>query len=173
MSAPEWLLDLGFPADCISNKSSASEKSRKFSITPNRGDIIWRVHVDGGWLQSSDPEKRVDYLFWTQSAVGVRRIILVELKGQEIGKALEQIDSTLRRLCKRVSTNQVHNSNHNRSPGHDPVSQGGVVAVIVHTAGRGVPQRSSYIERLRSKYGIRVHMHKNKYSTHGLDSLPR
>ncbi|MBN1318703.1 MAG: hypothetical protein JXA42_24695 [Anaerolineales bacterium] len=144
-----------------------------FSIRPKRGDIIWRIHVDGCWLQSSNPEKRVDYLFWTKSANGVRRVILLELKGQGIGKALDQIDSTLQRLCKRKSTNQIHRGQHQRSPGHDPVSQGGVLAVVVHTAGRGVPQRLKEIERLREIFGIRVHMHKNRFSVNGLDALPR
>jgi hypothetical protein len=171
MSTPQWLRALEIPKDCISPTSSAQERRRSFSIHPQEGDSVWRVKVDGCWLQSSD-EKKVDYLFWGQSASGRRVILLVELKGQNFGKALEQMKSTLQRLCKRAGSSGIHTGSHQSSPGHDLHATGGVRAYVVLSKGRGVPQRQRERERIRRRYGVLVYPKSQRLEINGLDALP-
>jgi len=174
MSPPQWLTALGIPEECVSNHSSAEEKGRRFSIRPQRGnerDQIWRVHVDGCWIQGD--AKRVDYLFWGQSASGRRGVLLVELKGQDFGKALEQIESTLGRLCKRSGGNIIHTGVHLDAPPHDPPEKGGVRAYVVLSSGRGVPQRFRERQRIQKRYDVIVYPHEQRLEADGLDALLR
>lgn len=173
MSAPQWLTALGIPEECVSNGSSAHEKGRRFSIRPRRGnqiDEIWRIQVDGCWMQ--DDVKKVDYLFWGQSASGRRDILLVELKGQDFGKALQQIESTLRLICKRDGDNIIHTGAHQDAPPHDPPERGGVRAYVVLSSGRGVPQRLRERQRIQERYGVIVYPHEQRLEVNGLDALP-
>jgi hypothetical protein len=171
MRAPQWLTALGIPEDCISRASSAKGLKRSFSIRPQEGDQIWRVKVDDCWFQSCD-EKRVDYLFWAQSASGQKFILLVELKGQHFGKALQQIESTLQRLCKRAGGRGIHTGQHRDCPGHNPHNKGGVRAYAVLSKGEGVPLRQRERERIRQRYGILVHPKSQRLEADGIDALP-
>ncbi len=169
MSAPQWLLALGIPEGCVSNSSSAEERGRRFSIHSQPGDEIWRVHVDGCWV--CDNVKRVDYLFWGRSAAGRRVVLLVELKGQDFGRALQQIESTLQRLCKRSGGNIIHTGQHRASLGHEPHGTGGVRAYVVLSKGSGVPQRQREREKLRARYGVIVYHREQRIEANGLDHL--
>lgn len=126
--------------------------------------------MDGCWLQS-DEGKKVDYLFWGQSATGRKMILLVELKEKNFGMALEQIKSTLARLCKLADSKGIHIGTHHRSPGHDQHNQGGVRAHVVLSKGTGVRQRQQERERIRRKYGVIVHP-RERFEINGLDDLP-
>jgi hypothetical protein len=142
VSVPPWLTALGIPEKCVSNSSSAEEKGRRFSIHPQPGDEIWRVHVDGCWVR--DNVKRVDYLFWGRSASSRQVILLVELKGQDFGGALQQIESTLQRLCRRSGSNIIHTGHHRASPGHELHGTGGVRATkLTASSGRSTSSISS------------------------------
>lgn len=173
MTAPAWLLELGIPEHCISNSSSSREKGRRFSIRPHRGsngDVIWRIQVDGCWLP--EDVKKVDYMFWGQSSSGRKLILLVELKGQDFGKALQQIRSTLDLLCKRSAGNRVHTGVHGMSPGHDLPEAAGIKAFVVLSKGRGVPQRQVERERIRQRYGVIVYHREQRLEIKGLDAVP-
>ena len=170
MTSPKWLTTLGIPETCIARKSSAEEHTRRFSIHPQPGDIIWRVKADGCWLQSTG-EKKVDYLFWGQSAKGRKAILLVELKGEDFGKALQQIKSTLDQLCKRADGEGIHTGAHRISPGHDPLATGGVLACVVLSKGKGVPQRQRERERLRQRYGVLVRTGERHFEVNGVDAI--
>jgi hypothetical protein len=170
MSAPAWLTTLGIPEGCIARKSSAEEHTRRFSIRSQPGDIVWRVKVDEGWLQSGG-DKRVDYLFWGQSASGRKVILLVELKGENFGKALLQIESTLDRLCKRADGNGIHIGPHLHSPGHALLAEGGVRAYVVLSKGKGVPLRLKEQELLRKRYGVFVRTGERHLDVKGIDAV--
>lgn len=170
MSAPEWLIALGIPAGCIARRSSAEERARRFTIHPRTRDIVWRIKVDECWLQSPD-EKKVDYLFWGQSASGRKVILLVELKGEDFGKALRQIRSTLEELCKRADGNGIHVGLHQRSPGHDLLADRGVQAYVVLSKGKGVPQRQREREWLRQRYGVLVHAGERHIEIKSVDAI--
>jgi hypothetical protein len=171
VSILQELAALGIPEQCIERRSSAAERGRRFSIHPQPEDEIWRVHVDGCWLQGSD-EKRVDYVFWGQSASGRRSVLLVELKGRDFGKALAQIESTLQCLCKRSGDDLVHATMRPSSPGHDPPARGGVRAFVVLSKGRGVPQRTVERRKLQQRYGVIVYPYGRMLQVDGLDALP-
>lgn len=79
------------------------------------------LKVDKCWFNEN--QKKVDYLFWGQSRSGNKIILLVELKGRDYGKALDQIQSMLHLLCKRSHTNLIHKGHHIHSPGHNPASK--------------------------------------------------
>jgi len=170
MKAPQWLRALEIPDACISQASSAREGRRRFVIHLREGDQIWRVKMDGCWLTSSS-EKKVDYLFWGSSALGRKVIILVELKGKHFGKALEQIESTLQRTCKRADGRGIHTGAHQESPGHD-LHQEGVQAYVVLSKGKGVRKRLRERERIRQRYGIRVYPKSQRFDINNIDALP-
>ena len=170
-NASQWLTALGIPEDCVSASSSAREGKRSFSIHPRPGDQIWRVKVDGCWLQSGDA-KKVDYLFWVQSTSGQRAVLLIELKGKAFGEALKQIESTLQQICKRTVDRGIHTGSHQDSPGHSPHNAGGVRAYVVLSKGKGVPQRQRDRERIRQRYGVPVHPKSQRLEVNGLDALP-
>jgi len=152
VNVPEWLLAVGIPAQCITPQSAAEEQGRRFIIRPRRdvdGDTIWRVRVDGCWLNHD--VAKVDYLFWGQTGAGRRLLLLVELKGQDFGKALAQIESTLQLLCKRSADRGIHTGAHLAAPGHDTVK-----AYVVLSRGKGVPLRQRERERIRRRYGVIV-----------------
>jgi hypothetical protein len=156
---------MGIPESCVDRRSSCVEKGRSFSVVPSSSDEIWRVKVDHCWFD--DTQKKVDYLFWIKASSGNKAIILVELKGSDYGKALQQIENTLRLLCKYSHRNIIHTGSHKDSPGHNLINHKGIQAYVVlsqgHEAssrrtrrGRKIPQRSSQLERIRQKYHVRV-----------------
>lgn len=170
MSVPKWLTDLGIPENCIARKSAAEERGRRFSIRPRRGDAIWHVQVDGCWLRNIDG-KKVDSLFWGQSASGRKIVLLVELKGSDFGQALAQINDTFAKLCKRADGHGIHLGSHLDSPGHTSLADGGVRAYVVLSKGKGVPQRSNERERLRKRYGVLVQPGERQIEIDGIDSV--
>jgi hypothetical protein len=171
MSTPQWLRELGIPEDCISPASSTGKGEPSFVILPQAGDQIWRVEVDHCWFGSREG-KRVDYLFWGQSASVKRVILLVELKGKKFKDALEQIENTLRRLCKLADGNGIHTGPHRHSPGHALHTKGGVRAYVVSSKGKGVPQRLKEQGRILERYGVFVHTKSQHLQVNDLDNLP-
>ena len=170
MSVEQGLVTLGIPQNCIARRSSAQERRCRFSIRPRPGDEIWRVDVDGCWLQGSS-EKRVDYTFWGHSTSGRRLIVLVGLKGKDFGRALEQIESTLQLLCKQAGDNIIHAAVSPNKPRHDPPAIGGVRAFVILSKGSGVPQRIAKRRKLQQQYGIIVYHHEQRFEIDGLDAL--
>jgi hypothetical protein len=164
------MLALGIPQTCITPHSSAEARHRRFSIRPKSGDTVWRVRLDDGWFRDQTT-KKIDFMFWTQSAAGRRRILLVELKGKNFGAALEQLNSTLEHLCKLSANQGIHTGNHRASPGHDAVSQQAIRAYVVLSKGKGVPLRTTERERIRKRYGILIYTHEQRIEIDGLDTL--
>lgn len=171
MSVPEWLKALGIPEECISGTTSAAEKGRSFSIRHEEGDQIWRVHVDNCWVKDNN-EKRVDYLFWGESATGHKVVILVELKGKQFGKALEQVEVTLERLCKKADGRGIHNGNNHLPLKHDQLNRRGVRVYVILSKGEQVTQHQIDLRRIQKKYGIVVRHTSVRLEVNGLDKLP-
>jgi hypothetical protein len=180
VSVPAWFRVIGIPEACVEKRSSCEENGRSFSVTPEKFDEIWRVTVDGCWLD--EDQQKVDYLFWVKSKSGKKAIVLVELKGGDYGKALSQIDNTLRILCKNSHGNIIHAGPHQASPGHNPVRDNGVQAYVVlsqghdasartSTHGRKIPQRLSKLEGIRQKYRVRVAPKTKRFAVTGVDTL--
>ena len=158
---PDFCIQLGIPAGCISNSSIASENGRTFRIIMQRGDQVWRVKVDHCWLHERDGAK-TDYLFWCQCATGQKYIFLVELKGKNFGQALEQTRAMLIRLCKRSSINIVHRGNYYASPGHRLTAYHGVSAYVVLSSGRDVGFNQTEIAKIRKEFNIIVRSKTNQ-----------
>jgi hypothetical protein len=172
VAAPKWLTALGISEECLSKKGSAKEGRCRFSIRLHPGDKLWRVKVDGCWLSSTDG-KKVDYMFWAETAAGKKLIFLVELKGQDFGSALQQIEHTLQRLCKNGDDHGIHAGIHHSSPGHDSPQLGGVRAYIILSSGRKVPQRLSRLEFIRKRYGVPIYRYEQQKEFDGLEGLVR
>lgn len=133
MTVPVWLLELGIPAHCITRKTAVEENQRRFRVIPRPGEAhekVWSVQVDGCWLNGEDG-KRIDYLFWVERPDGEAVILLVELKGLDYKKALQQIEATLQRLCKLADGRGIHTGTHRNAPKHFTPASGGVRAYVV------------------------------------------
>jgi hypothetical protein len=113
----------------------------------------------------------VDYLFWGRSQSGRRVLLLVELKGKNFGKALEQIESTLRALCKQGGRKGIHQGNYTSEIGHEPPEDGGVKAFVVLSSGRGVPQRFAQRRKIQKEYDVIVYESENILEFDGLDAI--
>jgi hypothetical protein len=168
LNPPKWLTALGIPEECISRNSSAAEHGRSFAIQRRKGDKVWCIKLDDCWWRDSTA-KKVDYLFWVQSSSAKKAVLLIELKGKNFGAALEQVVSTLQKLCKKSDGKGIHTGPHNASPGHDLLTEGGVRAYVV-TSG-GVSQRQSERERIRKQYGILVYTHTQRFQFDSVDAL--
>jgi hypothetical protein len=158
MSVPDWMSALNIPAACVSNRTVVEENKRRFSVSPRRGQVkdkVWSVHIDGCWLNSADG-KKVDYLFWIDGTDGRTIVLLVELKGQNYKKALQQIEATLQRLCKLADSQGVHTGAHHSAPKHFAPASGGVRAYVILSRGNEVAIQQAYAERLRRRYGVIV-----------------
>ncbi len=165
MTVPQWLKDLGIPEECISRQSSARERGQTFSIKPLPGDDIWCVKMDGCWI-TDNQTRRIDYLFWGQSASGRKVILLVELKGKKFHDALEQIEQTLQRLCKNAVGQGIHRGAHITAPGHDP---DGVKAYVVLGQAGHFQRQNPARQRILDRYHVTVYPHRQQ--TQGLDQL--
>ena len=170
MSLLGELLSSVIPPECVSSRSAVREHRRRFSIQPRAGDEICCIELDGCWLKS-DPVKRVDYLFLGRSAAGKKLVLLVELKGGNFGKALDQIEATLQFLCRQGSGNVIHNGEHKSALAHDAPENGGVRAYVILSHGRKVGLRSRQVEDIRKRFGVRVYAREG-VSVNGLDALP-
>jgi hypothetical protein len=115
--------------------------------------------------------KRVDYLFLGKSASGKKLVLLVELKGGNFGKALDQIEATLQFLCNQSSENVIHNGDHIGSLDHDAPVNGGVRAYVILSHGQKVGRRSRRVEAIRKRFGVRVYA-REAVSVSDLDALP-
>ena len=166
---PQWMLNLGIDANDISRRSSAKENGRVFVIDPDRGDVIWRIKLDGGWLKGD--YRKADYLFWGRNSRGQQFIVIVELKGTDYGHALSQIRSTLDKLCKHSATNIVHNELYQGLARHTATSDGGVTAYVILSNSRKVPLKQNEREKIRKEYNVLVHTHSKKCRVRGVKNL--
>ena len=80
-----------------------SEKGRKFTIINTQRETIVKIRVDGCLI--NDERKRCDFLFEIGSECYCA--IYVELKGSNVGRAFEQLTSTLDCICHRHSNHKI------------------------------------------------------------------
>ena len=91
---------LGSTDNCYSNKTAAEEKGRKFRLILPKGEEACRVNVDDCLLtQSEKTGKKCDFLFYRCKT---KDCFFVELKGQDISRAFEQITTTIKLLKKEL-----------------------------------------------------------------------
>ena len=156
MALPLILAGLDIPEHCIDERTSAQENRRKFEIRRHAQETVYRIKVDDCWLSNQDG-KKVDYLFWC--ANGKERLSLVELKGGDFGKALEQVESTLRILFQQEPQLRQF------------ADTGGICSYVVLSKGSGVRQRLKEIARLKKTYKVIVRPHGQQLEINGLDAL--
>lgn len=78
---------------------TAEENKRKFIIVNKNGKEIRKVKVDGCLI--NDQRERCDYLF--EIGAPFTRVIYLELKGADVGKAFHQLEATIKACSKRHS----------------------------------------------------------------------
>lgn len=156
MPLPQFLADLDIPEDCIDQRTSASEKGRSFVIHRRQDEVVYRVKVDGCWLDRV-AGKRVDYLFWCTNSK--ERLSLVELKGSDFGAALEQVEDTLNRL-------------YNSQPQlRQFAAQGGICVYVVLSKGQGVARRFNEIAKIKKEHNVIVRHKSQRLEINGVDAL--
>jgi len=78
--------------DCFENKTAATEKGKTFRIEcKDKSEQFCRIHVDGCFVMDNNSNK-CDYIF---VRCKTEDVYYVELKGQDIGHAYEQIVETI------------------------------------------------------------------------------
>jgi hypothetical protein len=154
MPLPDMLANLGIPDECLDQRASASESGRSFVINKQRGDVIQRIKVDDCWLDHADG-KKVDYMFWCHNSK--QRLCLVELKGSNFGRSLEQIKATLHLLFERQPRLR------------DFADQGGVCAYVVLS--KGVPQRLKERAKIKKLYNVIVYPHTKRLELEDVNDL--
>lgn len=90
MPCKDILSKLGGDTDCYSNESSAHENGKKFTLNNVSKKTICKIRVDNCLIKDKNIRK-CDFFF---SVNEDRKFYLVELKGQSIIDAVEQIKST-------------------------------------------------------------------------------
>lgn len=92
------------PAGCVEKKSGVSEKGISFSIGKTRQEQVARISMDSlrPHLGLAKGERITDSVFvcTPSSAPQTLLIVMVELKGSDVGHAISQIEETAARLCK-------------------------------------------------------------------------
>jgi len=81
----------------------AKENGRTFKINNKSKFAINKVKVDNCYIKSNKIEK-CDYLFEIIKNENIIQIFYVELKGKELKKGMEQLESTMR-YCKTIHKN--------------------------------------------------------------------
>jgi hypothetical protein len=156
MSFPQILIELDIPENCIDQKTSASERGRSFVLHREQDETVYRIKVDDCWL-GSDDGKKVDYLFWYTN--NKARLILVELKGQNLGTALKQIAATLEYLYNLRPTLRQF------------ATQGGICVYIVLSRGKGVGKRLNQIDKLKKTYQVIIRSKSQRLELNGMHEL--
>lgn len=93
------LAALQVPDACISRSRAAKENNCSIQLKlPSEWTVV-QVAVDGCWI-SSETQKKVDVLFQVIPELTQEHsaVLLVEFKGHHLGRALDQLESTLRHL---------------------------------------------------------------------------
>lgn len=126
--------------DCFENKTSATEKGKIFRIEcEDRTEQFCRIHVDGCFVIDNNSSK-CDYIFVRCKNEDV---YYVELKGQDIDKAYEQIVRTLQQ--------------------HYKTEKSKIYGFIV--TGKGIPnnnaKRRKMEEEFVKKHGVRLKFEKS------------
>lgn len=121
--------------DCFENKTAATENGRTFRIEcSNKTEQFCRIHVDGCFVIDND-SKKCDYVFVRCKNEDV---YYVELKGQDIGRAYEQIVETI--------------SDHFPSP--KAKNYGFIIASKVTPAFNRITAKKK--EEFQKKYGVKL-----------------
>lgn len=143
----DLLVELGVPERCIQKTRSVEEKGRSFVLSLPADWQVRKVCVDG-CLITGEGSKRVDALFHIhgtpRDSTGLSRqaVVLVELKGKDLGHALQQVEATLQYL--------------NRLPAWRRAEELRRSAFVVLSNGRQVPQYQQQRLRLLKQYGVEV-----------------
>jgi len=144
MNVLQKALETFLPRECILRGSSVSEKGRSFVIRKNRGD-----KVVGARIKGIEGKKTCDAVFLCRKA-GMKSlgVVLVELKGGNVSRAVKQISDTASWLCRKGG--EPHNLVEKSGLG----GHGGRVNAFI-VARKGLQQKQ--IEKARlSKRGIRL-----------------
>lgn len=89
---------LGGSPECYSNASSAIEKGKRFVLNNKSRKTVCRIRVDN-CLIIDKQIKKCDFFFAIEET---KKYYLVELKGQSIDDAVEQIKSTFSIINKKI-----------------------------------------------------------------------
>lgn len=104
MACEDLKIKLGGNSDCFTNSSSAIENGKKFIFKNTKNKTICKVRIDDCLIKDKTI-KKCDYLFQVEED---NRYYLVELKGQSIDVAVEQITSTYKILEPKIKSGPLN-----------------------------------------------------------------
>ena len=87
--------------DCFSHSTVAREKNKEFRIETQYA--VCKVKNDG-CLSIDNNEKKCDFIFYCEES---KHLFLVELKGEDVVEAVQQIRASYRKFAKAVSKEKL------------------------------------------------------------------
>lgn len=99
--------------DCR-KEAVCEERKKRYSLLNDGGYLISKFHMDGGVVRDEITAQKCDFLLVIDDP-NCPTAVFVELKGKDIGHALEQLQSSIdrygadlkRRVCARIVCNSV------------------------------------------------------------------
>lgn len=83
---------------------SSEKKCTHIANNPDR-NMVRQFRVDGDLVPKTSPESRCDFLLLNDDK---ENAYYIELKGGDIGKAIDQIECTIQKFHNEISSYQIH-----------------------------------------------------------------
>lgn len=144
-----------FGENCIIDGSTVEENGRVFSVKKRRGDNVVVIKVDGCLVSSSRSKKCDGLVFAWNNKSKVFCVVMVELKGSDVRRAVSQIRSTAEYLrsitkCRSSQHKMEISSLCGKELGRD--HNGKVYGAIV--SDRKIPQLQAEKVRMKKDFGV-------------------
>jgi len=144
----------GVPEKCVSKSHVASEHHKKLVVL-GKDFEIFKIKLDN---DDDTSEKTIDYAFIILGPGDlIKEIVLVELKGSDIGHGFKQIESSLNKYCKKSQNGRAHHDSYKDIRGiHD------TKAFIIAQSNR-LNQKQQINYQITKKFGVPVVVKTGEY----------
>ena len=137
-----------------------------FSFKKLKGEECWLFPLDSYLTSQKGTQTRADAVFITKSISSLVKIIIVELKGADLKKAIEQIESTITMFS---NNSNIHKQIH---ACFDTLQKHAIItAHIVHKNGRSMPLYKAKLRFIEKKHNVRIFCHEKTYSADNIATL--
>ncbi|AGK61505.1 hypothetical protein Asulf_01527 [Archaeoglobus sulfaticallidus PM70-1] len=126
--------------DCLVNGTRVSENGKSVSISGDRNEQILFFRIDNCYIK--DESKKCDY-FALYSDSNYKFIFLIELKGINLAKAIEQFEETITNEKFKYILN-IHNCR--------KCNNYGCIKLLLVVHGRGISSNNDLKDRIYKKY---------------------
>lgn len=142
-----------FGAAFLGSDRTFREKGKTFSVRERGEQIVFFIRVDGGLVDADSDQPRCDGLVLVRNERNEDRFehLFVELKGEDLAHAIDQIVNTKRLFCKR-SGDALHQRFEHSGIRH---SREGVFGMIV-SKGSLIPSHQIKRKQAKMRDGVTI-----------------